>query len=156
LTILTPPALAYILKKTLNATPQHLQTLQSLSLLLLGASYSTLATLNFSLAFVVGLLSTPLAFVRGASSSSSSSSKNTKFALLLVGFQVLVLAALSPMSATYALGFWWSGEQGLGAVLVELAKAWVAQGVWTEFVVWGVWWPGWVVAGTCVWCGVFC
>lgn len=65
----------------------------------------------------------------------------------------VVLAALSPMSATYAVGVWWYGEQGLGVVLAELAKGWVAQGVWTEFVVWGVWWPAWVVAGTVSWSG---
>lgn len=58
------------------------------------------------------------------------------------------------MSATYAVGVWWYGEQGLGVVLAELAKGWVAQGVWTEFVVWGVWWPAWVVAGTVGWSGV--
>ena len=68
-------------------------------------------------------------------------------------FALAVLAVLSPMSATYAMG-WWYQDQGLGAVLVELARGWVAQGVWTEFVVWGVWWPGWVVAGTVVWSGI--
>ena len=67
----------------------------------------------------------------------------------------VVLAALSPMSATYVMGLWWYGDQGLAAVLVELAKGWVAQGVWTEFVVWGIWWQAWVVGGTAVWSGVF-
>jgi glycosylphosphatidylinositol transamidase len=143
LSIFTPPTLAYILKTSLRAKPQQLQILQSLSLLLIGASYSTLATLNFSLAFVVGLLTTPLAFVRQTESR------------VLVGVQYVVLVALSPMSATYAVGLWWYRDQGLAAVLVELAKGWVAQGVWTEFVVWGVWWPAWIVGGTVVWSGVF-
>jgi glycosylphosphatidylinositol transamidase len=49
------------------------------------------------------------------------------------------------------MGLWWYRDQGLAAVLVELAKGWVAQGVWTEFVVWGIWWPAWIVAGTVVW-----
>jgi glycosylphosphatidylinositol transamidase len=74
---------------------------------------------------------------------------------VLVVVQYVVLAALSPMSATYAMGLWWYRDQGLAAVLVELAKGWVAQGVWTEFVVWGVWWPAWIVGGTVVWSGVF-
>jgi glycosylphosphatidylinositol transamidase len=141
--VLLPPALAYLLKTTLHAKPQQLQVLQSISLLLVGASYSTLATLNFSLAFVIGLLTTPLAFVRQTKS------------LSLVGLAYGVLAALSPMSATYAMGLWWYKDQGLAAVLVELAKGWVAQGVWTEFVVWGLWWSAWVVAGTVVWSEVF-
>ncbi|KAM0717542.1 hypothetical protein Q7P37_007394 [Cladosporium fusiforme] len=138
----TPPALAYLLRIHQKATPQQLQTLQSISLLLHGATLSTLATLNFSLAFAVGLLTTPLAFVRATKSP------------LLAALASVVLAALSPMSATYAVA-WWYQDQGLGAVLVELAKGWVAQGVWTEFVVWGVWWPAWLVAGTVVWSGVF-
>jgi glycosylphosphatidylinositol transamidase len=139
LSVLLPPTLAYLLQTTLRAKPQQLQILQSISLLLVGASYSTLATLNFSLAFVVGLLTTPLAFVRQTRSP------------LLTGLAYVVLAALSPMSATYAMGLWWYRDQGMAAVLVELAKGWVAQGVWTEFVVWGIWWPAWIVAGTVVW-----
>jgi glycosylphosphatidylinositol transamidase len=88
-------------------------------------------------------LTTPLAFVR--------QTKSPVFS----GLAYVVLAALSPMSATYAMGLWWYRDQGLAAVLVELAKGWVAQGVWTEFVVWGIWWPAWVVGGTAVWSGVF-
>lgn len=142
LILTTPPLLAHHLRTSHHATPQNLQSLQSLSLLLHGATLSTLATLNFSLAFAVGLLTTPLAFVRATKSP------------LVAGLVSVVLAALSPMSATYALAWWYKG-QGLGAVMVELAKGWVAQGVWTEFVVWGVWWPAWVVGSTVVWSGIF-
>ena len=100
-----------------------------------------LATLNFSLAFVVGLLASPLAFVRA-----------TKSPLLAIP-QVLILGGLSPPVAMYGLSAWYKGR-GLERVLVELAKGWIAQGVWTEFVVWGVWWPAWVVGVTVVCSGL--
>lgn len=85
----------------------------------------------------MGLLASPLAFVRASRSP-------------IVGIpQALVLAALSPPIAMYALNIWYE-ERGLDVVLVELAKGWVAQRVWTEFVLWGVWWPAWVVGGIVV------
>jgi len=55
--------------------------------------------------------------------------------------------------ALYGLSAWYQGR-GLDAVLVELAKGWAAQGVWTEFVLWGVWWPAWVVGGIVVGSGL--
>lgn len=51
-----------------------------------------------------------------------------------------------------ALLILWSFHTGtsLETVLLEAAKGWQAQGVWTMGVVCGVWWPGWVVGGMTV------
>ena len=136
-TLTLPFTLASGLVGRFDASVQQFQALQSFSLLILGATLSTLATLNFSLAFVVGLLASPLAFVRA-----------TKSPLLAIP-QALILAALSPPVAMYGLNVWYEGR-GLETVLLELAKGWMAQGVWTELVVWGVWWPAWIVGGTVV------
>ncbi|KAJ4291570.1 Glycosyl phosphatidyl inositol protein transamidase complex subunit [Collariella sp. IMI 366227] len=58
LTILLPALLSHFLTPSL--TIQHLHLLKSLSLLLLGTTLSTLATLNFALALLIGLLSSPI------------------------------------------------------------------------------------------------
>jgi glycosylphosphatidylinositol transamidase len=58
---------------------------------------------------------------------------------------------ISPPSAIFALS-WFSGR-GLEGILLEVAKGWVAQGVWTSLVVWCVWWPAWVLGGTVLWSG---
>jgi glycosylphosphatidylinositol transamidase len=137
-----PPALSLILALRLRSTPQQFQALQSFSLILLGATLSTLATLNFSLALVVSVLAAPLAFVRRSSNAA------------LVAPQLAFLAALSPPVAFYALNRFYEGR-GLEVVLHELAKGWVAQGVWTEWVVWGVWWPAWTVGATVVCSGLW-
>src|SRR4051794_23637316 len=65
-TILTS-TLPHLLSHTLSAhnlTVQQYQLLSCFSLLLLGMFLSALATLNFSLAFIVGLLTGPLSFAR--------------------------------------------------------------------------------------------
>ena len=35
----------------------------------------------------------------------------------------------------------------VGEMLVEAAFGWKVQGLWTQVVVWCVWWPAWVVGG---------
>ena len=65
----------------------------------------------------------------------------------------LLYAAISP--PVVLLGV--KGVMGwsLEALLREMARGWVAQGVWTGLVLWGVWWPGWVVGGVVLGGGVF-
>ncbi|KAK7937396.1 glycosyl phosphatidyl inositol protein transamidase complex subunit [Apiospora aurea] len=64
LSLVLPHALSFFLVTTYKPTHQQYQLITSFFLLLLGMFLSTLATLNFSLAFLVGLLATPLTFVR--------------------------------------------------------------------------------------------
>lgn len=65
---------------------------------------------------------------------------------------------LSPPVVSYTMAFEQgrgTGSQALQDVLMELAKGWVAQGSWTEFVIWGIWWPAWIVGGIVAWSGLF-
>src|SRR6187402_199062 len=61
-------ALPFLLSGTLihyfAPTTQQYQLIKAFSLLLLGMFLSSLATLNFSLAFLVGLISAPLTYIQ--------------------------------------------------------------------------------------------
>jgi len=133
-----------------QASIQQMQIMQSFSLLLLGAALSTLATLNFSLAFMVGLLASPLAFVRPFPKFDS---KALQWA---VGIPAVVLhAAISPPVVIFALNWYLRGNiWDVRWLLLEMAKAWSAQGVYTSLVIWAVWWPAWVIGGIVLFSGV--
>ena len=126
--------------------------MQSFSLLLLGASLSTLATLNFSLAFAVGIVASPLSFIRPLPSARTAGG-TSRYALNLAIslLAALVYAAVSPPVLLYAFSWYW--KKDVEWVLVEIAKGWVAQGVYTSFVVWSVWWPAWVIGGIALFSG---
>ena len=108
---------------------------------------ATLATLNFSLSFLVGLFAAPLSFVgptytlptSGDPINTVSRSGIRKTAT------VLLLGALSPATVIWVVCYTWSVDEG--AVLAEAAFGWQATGLWTQVVVWCVWWPAWVVGG---------
>jgi len=117
--------------------------MQSFSLLLLGATLSTLATLNFSLALVIGLAASPLNFIRPIPNN-----LNPVGLAATVPVAVLHTAACPPV-LLYAANFYWAKE--IEWTLTEIAKGWGAQGVWTSYFVWGIWWPTWVVGGIVVW-----
>lgn len=122
-------------------SPQQIQLLQSLSLLLLGAALSTLATLNFSLAFVIGVLASPLSFVRPlqrrVDHPISTLMLTAKLCVSVLTFM------MSPLFVLLALSLY-VGEQ-VDRILVEMAKGWVAQGAFTSLVVWCLWWPAWLL-----------
>ncbi|KAF2211990.1 hypothetical protein CERZMDRAFT_97908 [Cercospora zeae-maydis SCOH1-5] len=143
-----PAYVSILLVRYFRATSQQLQTMQSFSLLCLGATLSTWATLNFSLALTVGLLACPLGFVRPLplrSAASSSNEKQRKLAIAMSIPSALLWLALSPPAAIYA--FSWFVKMDVSAVLFGIAKGWAAQGVWSCLVLWCVWWPGWLLAG---------
>lgn len=130
-----------------------------MSLLLLGAALSTLSTLNFSLALVIGLVCSPLSFVRPLpylpprSSVHSVSGGSEYLNKLAVVMPITVLyLAISPPILLYGVSSWVG--QGLDGMLMEMARGWVAQGVWTSLVIWGLWWPAWIVGGGVLWSGV--
>lgn len=139
--IVLPLVLAALLSHGLGLSapiiPQQYHLIKSFSLLLLGLSLSTLATLNFSLSFMVGLLCTPLSFIERL----QSPSKPVRSTISGVGF--LCLNLLSPPSVL--LGACWYTGVSVETVLTQAAFGWDVWGVWTQVVVWCVWWPAWLI-----------
>ena len=111
-------------------TPHQYNLIKSFSLLLLGMFLSTLATLNFSLATITGLLASPLTFVRPAQSPTSKVAAT------------LLLHAVSPPAVLLAGALYWGMD--VTSVLREASVAWHVCGTYSAVVVWCVWWPAWV------------
>lgn len=128
-----PLVLSLLLHTLFRPSKQDYVLIKCFSLLSLGLFLSALATLNFSLSFLVGLFSTPVTFA-----------KPVRQAWLAVGM-VLALQALAPTTALVGVAVYW-GED-LTRILAEAAFGWQVWGMWTQVVVWCVWWPAWVVAG---------
>ena len=97
---------------------------------------SSLATLNFSLALITGLLATPLSFIQPCRSLASKVTVT------------LLLNAISPTAVVVAAAVYWGVD--VGAVLRGAAVGWHVSGTWTPVVVWCVWWPAWVAGGVVV------
>ena len=129
ITTLLPLTTAYALRQFNRPTAQEATLIQCLSLLVLGMFLSSLATLNFSLSFLVGLLTAPLSFVRTSSSYG------------LSGVMYIVLMLVNP-AMVVQIGTSLGGVE-LIDVLVKAAEGWVVWGMWTQVVVWLVWWPAW-------------
>jgi glycosylphosphatidylinositol transamidase len=126
-----PLAASAIIVRSFKLTTQQYQLMKSFSLLLLGMFLSSLATLNFSLALLVGLLAAPLTYVRP-----------------LTGYPVLIvfgiiLNALAPTAVLYTGSFYWNIS--VGEILQEAAFGWNVWGMNTQVVVWCVWWPAWLI-----------
>ncbi|KAF2130148.1 Glycosylphosphatidylinositol:protein transamidase, GAA1 component [Dothidotthia symphoricarpi CBS 119687] len=140
LTTLLPLAIAYFLVLEAPPTPQQTTLVQCFSLLLLGMCLAGLATLNFSLSFLVGVCTAPLNFVHKARSK---------------GGNVAQLAGLMLVNPLVVVQV---GTQLLGGrmeeVLVKAAEGWVVWGLWTQVVVWVVWFPAWVCGAVVVAVGV--
>ena len=113
------------------------------SLLLLGMFLATLATINFSLAFLIGLLSFPFTFL-GVPSVSPATGKLDKPSFFATLASNAVLYAISPPIVFYAVCKY--SDIGMEEVLVEAAFGWTVWGLWTPMIVWCVWWPAWLVA----------
>ncbi|KYK55861.1 hypothetical protein DCS_07826 [Drechmeria coniospora] len=126
-----PSVATHLLNTLLTPTPQHFQLTKSFSLLILGMSLATLATLNFSLAFLVGVLSTPLTFVRPT--------RSPMIRYLLAGS----LSACAPSVVISVVARLWN--LSLTDLLREASFGWNVSGMYTPVVVWCVWWPAWVV-----------
>ncbi|OJJ98023.1 hypothetical protein ASPACDRAFT_122907 [Aspergillus aculeatus ATCC 16872] len=137
-----PIALAACLTRGLTTTPreqsQQSLLIKSFSLLLLGLFLSTLATLNFSLSFMIGLLCTPLSFVNRIDPRTAS--RPLRSVLAVAG--LVLLNVLSP--PVVLLGACWYVGVDVETVLTRAAFGWDVWGMWTQVVVWCVWWPAWV------------
>ncbi|GAP85223.1 putative GPI transamidase component GAA1 [Rosellinia necatrix] len=147
-----PPLISNLVNLT-SARPltlQQLHLLKSFSLLLLGMFLSSLATLNFSLAFLVGLFSAPLSFTRPWPDRVAA--RYAYMALLnFVSPAAVVLAGAGAYAASHGSG---SGSGGLlntlEHVLREAAFGWDVWGLYIPLVVWCVWWPAWLVGSVIV------
>ncbi|KAL2139863.1 hypothetical protein VTI28DRAFT_4626 [Corynascus sepedonium] len=138
LNTLLPPALSQLLT-TLPRSPtsEHQYNLiKSFSLLLLGMFLSTLATLNFSLALITGLLASPLTFLRPY---------KTPGARIAA---TVLLKTISPTAVLLAAATYWGTD--VASVLKEASVAWHICGTYSPVVVWCVWWPAWVATGVVV------
>ncbi|CAD6590725.1 MAG: Glycosyl phosphatidyl inositol protein transamidase complex subunit [Alectoria sarmentosa] len=147
LNFLQPTVLATFIHRHTPLTPQHHLLLQSFSLLILGIFLATLATLNFSLSLFVGLLSTPLSFT-GNPFSSSVDANDVIPSKTRQHIWSLVLQLLSPPVVVWAVCYIWGAD--LGEMLAEAAFGWKVNGLWTQVVIWCVWWPAWTVGGVLV------
>ena len=103
---------------------------------------ATLATLNFSLAFLIGLLAAPLSFV-GEPYSTTSHENSTSGGNVRKVLMTILLQLLSPPAVMLAACKAWGVH--VEEVLVEAAFGWTAHGLWTQVVVWCIWWPAWTV-----------
>lgn len=135
LTLLIPHIASLALTKALphKPTSQEITLLQCFSLLLHGLFLSALATLNFSLSLMIGLLSVPFSFVRP--------SKN----ILLVALMNAFLVATAPPVVMGAVVLYM--KKDVAALLAQASFGWHVWGMWTQVIVWLVWWPAWVIAG---------
>ncbi|KAI2635579.1 GPI transamidase component GAA1 [Hypomontagnella submonticulosa] len=114
-------------------SPQQYQLIKSFSLLLLGMFLSALATLNFALAFLVGLIASPLTFSR-------------PWADEWIGARYAHAAALHLLSPpVVVLGGSLLAGVGVHEVLREAAFGWNVWGMYTPLIIWCVWWPAWLV-----------
>ncbi|CCF39866.1 hypothetical protein CH063_10586 [Colletotrichum higginsianum] len=132
-----PFLVSSLLTSTYNPTVQQYQLIKSFSLLLLGMFLSALATLNFSLAFLVGVMASPLSFMRPWPSHPP---------VRWVCAASLQLA--SPTAALYSVSSYFNIS--IGEVLKEAAFGWDVWGMYTPVIIWGVWWPAWLMGSVIV------
>jgi len=161
-----PAILAMVLPHLMSRKPteQEISLLHCFCLLVLGMVLSALATMNYSLSYVVGALCTPLVFIRlpthmslGSASqdvstlglTSNSSSTNSMGRKIGQVVLAIVHLAVSPTVVIYAASTLVPG--GLDKVLAEAAFGWWVYGLWTQVIVWLVWWPAWCAGGYVLW-----
>jgi len=132
-----PHALSYYLTNYRAPSAQQYQLIKSFSLLLLGMFLSSLATLNFSLALLVGLLASPLTFMRPWPQSP-----------VMRYVCSVLLNTVAPTAVIVAAAAFWQLE--LREVLREAAFGWDVCGMYTPVVVWCVWWPAWLAGSVAV------
>ncbi|KAK8091666.1 hypothetical protein PG997_002027 [Apiospora hydei] len=155
LSLVLPHSLSFFLVTTYKPTHQQYQLITSFFLLLLGMFLSTLATLNFSLAFLVGLLATPLTFVRPFPKMPAAGyAYSALLSVLNPGVVVLSAAvAATTLQGSSGLGLGVVGVtpwEAVQKVLEEGAFGWGVWGMYTPLIFWCVWFPAWVVGSVVV------
>ncbi|KAI5863590.1 GPI transamidase component GAA1 [Durotheca rogersii] len=145
-----PHLVSYLLTNSARPpTAQQYMLIRSFSLLLLGMFLSSLATLNFSLAFIVGLLASPLSFARPwRPPTTNAAASGTTSADIIRHLHSALLQLLSPPTVLLVGSL--LGGVPLTQVLGEAAFGWNIWSMHTPLVVWCVWWPAWIVGQTAV------
>jgi glycosylphosphatidylinositol transamidase len=133
--IFLPPFLSTLFTLTFTPTATHFRLIKCFSLLTLGMFLSALATLNFSLSFLVGLFSVPFTFIRPF--------PERRWTAGLAS--IVLLQGLTPTAALVGVAYYW--KEPVVGILKEAAFGWAVWGMWTQVVVWCVWWPAWVIVG---------
>ncbi|KAI6779462.1 GPI transamidase component-like protein [Emericellopsis cladophorae] len=133
-----PFVLSYAVLPVYKPTQQQILLMKSLSLLVLGMALSTLATLNFSLAFVIGVLTAPMSFV--------GLSKNESLRWASATLLTLLAPATVIYSAVAGAGL------DMGHLLEQASFGWTVWGMYTPIVVWTIWWPAWTISMVSVLC----
>lgn len=156
--IAIPLVIAVLVVRFLRPTTQQFILAKSFSLVLLGLFLSALATLNFSLSLLLGLICTPLTFI-GYIEPSHPVSKPTQDSkvkrvqteaeitarsvlVIKTAFGILLLNLLSPMALL--LGICLANGISVELVLSEAAFGWNVWGMWTQVAIWCIWWPAWL------------
>ncbi len=132
-----PHIFSHLLTTYYKPSVQQYQLIKSFSLLLLGMFLSFLATLNFSLAFLVGLLASPLSFTQPWPRS-----------ILIRLASTGLLNVIAPPTVLSIVCFVWN--LSISSVLRDAAYGWNVWGMYTAVVVWCVWWPAWLVGSITV------
>ena len=145
LNLLIPHQLSKWIK--FNTSDQQKTLIQCFSLLILGMILATLATLNFSLSLFVGLLATPLSFIKPARPTSDEANSESSRQRRLLSTAILQL--LSPPVILFVVSV--VSKASVLEVLAEAAFGWTVNGMWTQVVVWCIWWPAWFVGSVLVW-----
>ncbi|KAF3763619.1 Gaa1-domain-containing protein [Cryphonectria parasitica EP155] len=142
LNVFLPHIISHLLTTNFHPTLQQYSLMQCFSLLLLGMFLSSLATLNFSLSLMVGLLSSPLSFMRPWPKLPA-----------LRWLCTVLLNLVAPTAVFAGWSIYWHGglaSSSVGELLQEAAFGWRVWGMYTSVVVWGVWWPAWLVGAVVV------
>ncbi|KAL1956212.1 hypothetical protein VTO42DRAFT_7559 [Malbranchea cinnamomea] len=147
--IFIPIVITALLTRFSTPTTQQFLLIKSSSLLLLGLFLSALATLNFSLSLLLGVLCTPISFIgyiEPPSPLSASQPKSKPPMTIVKSFAgLMILNLFSPTAVLLATCKMLSIP--VEKVLVEAAFGWDVWGMWTQVAVWCVWWPAWLAGG---------
>ncbi|KAI6249978.1 GPI transamidase component GAA1 [Erysiphe necator] len=127
-----PFLISFSLDRYFSPSIQQYQLIKCFSLLFLGLFLSSLATLNFSLSFLVGLLSAPVAYTQPLPKSS------------ILSYILPLLFNLLAPTTIFFIGIRYLGLD-IGEVLTEAAFGWNVWWMNTQVVVWCVWWPAWLI-----------
>ncbi|KAI9738356.1 MAG: Glycosyl phosphatidyl inositol protein transamidase complex subunit [Cirrosporium novae-zelandiae] len=136
-----PMGLAILIHKRFTPSPQQYMLMKSFSLLLLGMFLSSLATVNFSLSFIIGVVSTPLTFIPLPPASK----------VVAIVF-ILLLSMVSPFGILNISSVYWGIP--IARILEEAAFGWDVWGMWTPIVVWCIWWPAWLIGSVLLNCSI--
>ena len=139
-------------------TYQQLLLMKSFSLLMLGLFLSALATLNFSLSFMIGTLCSVFSFITPSHPSPPGQHRSAGLPQRLLKqakawCKYIFGTALSPP----AIFLFICNARGVDmtSVLKEAAFGWNVWGMWTPVIVWCVWWPAWLNMSLMIICSLF-